>query len=199
MTKRISTTLRHGLAVLVVMLLTGCSSTHKREIMDLIPQLDATLINYRSQTFELSEQLPLDTSVVAGELGSHAALVSPVIIPISFSGYEFVDIERARVYLKMHLEGGNHDGTTSMTLFIGNSIDIYNDPVAVQVQRKMFLPADFELSSEDARLRQIFALEQVVFGIRFVVEPTRLDSHSIHITGHIEKFEAELSGVQGVF
>jgi hypothetical protein len=187
------------LTTLAMILATGCSTTTKRERIDLIPQLDATLINYQSQSFELSDQLPLDTEKAAGELGSIAALVSPVVIPISMSGYKLVDIENAKVFLKMHLAPGNHDGAASMILYIGNSVDIYNDPIAVQVQRKMFLPADFELSSEDPKLKQIFAFPEVVFGIRFVVEPTRLDSHNIFITGHVEKFEAEISGVQGIF
>ncbi len=187
------------LTTLTLILAAGCSTTNKRERIDLIPQLDATLINYRSQTFELGDHLPLDTLMAAGELGSIAALVSPVVVPISMSGYKLVDIENAKVYLKMHVDPGNHDGATSMILYIGNSVDIYNDPIAVKVQRKMFLPADFELSSEEPKLKQIFAFPEVVFGIRFVIEPTRLDSHQIYIKGHVEKFEAELSGVQGIF
>ncbi len=187
------------LAALVLTLAAGCSNTTKRERLDLIPQLDATLINYRSQTFKLSEKLPLDTVMAAGELGSRAALISPVVIPIGLNGYKLVEVKNAKVYLKMLVTPGNHDGATSMTLYIGNSVDIYSDPIAVQVQRKMFLPADFELTSEDPRLREIFAFPEVVFGIRFVVEPTRLDSHDIYIEGHIEKFEAEISGVQGIF
>ncbi len=187
------------LAVLLLVLAAGCSNTTKRELFDLIPQLDATLINYRSQRFDLSEQLPLDTVKAAGEFGILTALISPVVIPIGMSGFELVDIQNAKVFLKMHLDPVNHDGAVSMVLYIGNSMNIYNDPIAVQVQRKMFLPADFELSSEDPKLRQIFAFPEVVFGIRFVIEPTRLDSHAVYIEGHIEKFETEISGVQGIF
>ncbi|MBW7997426.1 MAG: hypothetical protein FVQ81_12800 [Candidatus Glassbacteria bacterium] len=185
--------------LIAALALAACSTTHKREVLDLIGQLDATVINYRSQTFELSEQLPLNRQMAAGELGSHLALISPVIIPIGRGGYDLVDIENAKVYLRLEITPGNHDGATSVTMFVGNSIDIYNDPSAVQVQRKMFLPAIYELSSEDPKLKQIFALPEVVFGIRFVIEPTRLDSHSIYIEGHVEKFEAEISGVQGIF
>ena len=184
-------------AVLLAVL--ACASTHKREVVDLIPMLDATLINYHSQDIILSDQLPIDSQMVAGMLGSHAALISPVAIPINNGGYDLVDIENAKVYLKMELTPGNHDGATSMTLYVGNSIDIYNDPSAIKVERKMFLPAEFELSTEDAKLKQIFGMSEVVFGIRFVIEPTRLDSHKIYIEGHVEKFETEISGVQGIF
>ena len=200
MIKQVMFTQIFAFAVLGLLLLAACSTTHQDDKIDLLPQLDASLINYRSQDFAVKEQYPLDTKMIAGELGSYTAVISPVVIPISTSGnYELIDIEKAKVYMKMHLEGGNHEGTTSMTLIIGNSIDIYNDPNSVQVQRKMYLPADFELTAENGKLREIFAIDEVVFGIRFVVEPTKLDSHSIHILGHIDEFDVDLSGITGVY
>jgi hypothetical protein len=187
------------IAAILLLAALACAKNTKREVIDLIPQLDATVINYHSQTFNLSEEYPLDTERAAGQFGSHLATITPVLIPINRGGYELVDIENAKVYLRMELTGGNHDGATDMSLYVGNSIDIYNDPSAVKVERKMYLPAIFELSTEDARLKQIFALDEVVFGMRFVIEPTRLDSHAIYLEGHVERFEAEISGVQGIF
>jgi hypothetical protein len=197
--RHLTTALKVPAAVFLLIAAACSTTTHKRELIDLIPYLDATLINYHSQQFNLSDQYPLDTQMAAGQFGSHAAVISPVEIPIGKGGYELVDIENAKVYLKLELTPGNHDGATLTTLYVGNSLDIYNDPTAVKVERKMFLPAIYELSTEDPKLRQIFALDDVVFGMRFVIEPTRLDSHDIFIEGHIEQFEAEISGVQGIF
>ena len=59
-------------------LVAACSTTHQDDTIDLMPQLDASLINYRSQDFAVKEQYPLDTTMVAGELGSYTAVISPV-------------------------------------------------------------------------------------------------------------------------
>ena len=187
------------ISLLVALAFCGCSKEESRNITDLLPHLDATVIDYRSEIFFLSGSIPLNEDLDAGQAGSHTSRIAPVIVGISLGGFDLVDIKDAKVRLEMELAGVDFDGAASVRLFIGNGVDIYNDPSAVKAQQKLFLPDTFEITTGDAKLRQIFGQREVVFGLEFTAEPSRIASHQIYLQGHIDQFEAEITGVTGIF
>ena len=99
----------------------------------------------------------------------------------------------------MALQPQNFSGKTTLRLYVGNQVDIYNDPSAVKVEERKIMPDTVAMVTSDSRLNLVFAQEEVVFGMEFVLEPTELQSHQISILGHVEKFEAEITGFQGIF
>ena len=180
-------------------MLTGCEKGEERKTTDLIPFLDATLINYHSQIFTLSEELPLNQQLPAGSVSSYSALIAPVLVTVSKGGFDVVELKKVTVMLRMSLQPQNFSGNTTLKLYVGNQVDIYNDPTAVIIQEKKILPDTVDLVSAESRLNLIFAQEEVVFGMEFVLEPTELQSRQISILGHVEKFEVEITGFQGIF
>jgi len=185
--------------ILCGVLLSGCEKGEERRTTDLIRFLDATLINYHSQSFSLSEELPLNRQLPAGSVSSYTALVAPVLVSISRGGFDLVELKKVTVMLRMSIQPQNFSGNTTLKLYVGNQVDIYNDPAAVIIQEKKVMPDTVDLVSSDSRLNLIFAREEVVFGMEFVLEPTELQSHQISILGHVEKFEVEITGFQGIF
>ena len=190
---------RAGLILLATILAAGCGKQEQKTVTDILTFLDATVVNYHSQTFTLSDALPLGVNLPNGTGTSYTARIAPVEVKISGGGYQSLHLEKAAVLFRMTLQGQNFSGTTNLRLLIGNQLDIYNDPNAVILTQKQILPATFELDSSDPRLNSIFALESVVFGIEFISEPTLLNSHQISILGHIEKFDVEITGAQNIF
>ena len=188
-----------GLILLAIFLAVGCGKQEQKTVNDILVFLDATVINYQSQTFTLPEALPLDVNLPSGTGTSYAARIAPVEVKISGGGYQALRLEKTAVLFRMTLQGQNFSGTTNLRLLIGNQLDIYNDANAVILTQNQILPATFELDSSDPRLNAIFALETVVFGIEFISEPTLLNSHQISILGHIEKFDVEITGAQVIF
>ena len=180
-------------------LLTGCEKGEERKTTDLISFLDATLINYHSQTFTLSEELPLNQQLPASSVSSYTALIAPVLVTVSKGGFDLVELKKVTVMLRMSLQPLNFSGNTTLKLYVGNQVDIYNDPTALIIQEKKIMPDTVDLVSASSRLNLIFAQEEVVFGMEFVLEPTELQSHQISILGHVEKFEVEITGFQGIF
>ncbi len=179
--------------------LTGCETGEERKTTDLIPFLDVTVINYHSQIFTLPEELPLNQELPPGSVPSYTARIAPVLATISRGGFDIVELKKVTVMLRMSLQPRNFSGNTKLKLFVGNQVDIYNDPIAVTVSEKKIMPDTVDLVSADSRLNLIFAQEEVVFGMEFVLEPTELQSHDISILGHMEKFEVEITGMQGIF
>ncbi|OGG04584.1 MAG: hypothetical protein A3F83_03120 [Candidatus Glassbacteria bacterium RIFCSPLOWO2_12_FULL_58_11] len=190
---------RAGLILLATILAAGCGKQEQKTVTDILTFLDATVVNYHSQTFTLSDALPLGVNLPNGTGTSYTARIAPVEVKISGGGYQSLHLEKAAVLFRMTLQGQNFSGTTNLRLLIGNQLDIYNDPNAVILTQKQILPATFELDSSDPRLNTIFSLESVVFGIEFISEPTLLNSHQISILGHIEKFDVEITGAQNIF
>ena len=190
---------RAGLILLATILAAGCGKQEQKTVTDILTFLDATVVNYHSQTFTLSDALPLGVNLPNGTGTSYTARIAPVEVKISGGGYQSLHLEKAAVLFRMTLQGQNLSGTTNLRLLIGNQLDIYNDPNAVILTQKQILPATFELDSSDPRLNTIFSLESVVFGIEFISEPTLLNSHQISILGHIEKFDVEITGAQNIF
>jgi len=180
-------------------LLAGCEKGEERKTTDLIPFLDATLINYHSQIFTLPEELPLGQELPPGSVSSYTARIAPVLAIISRGGFEVVELKNVTVMLRMSLQPRNFSGNTTLKLYVGNQVDIYNDPTAVILAEKKIMPDTVDLASSDSRLNLIFAQEEVVFGMEFVLEPTELQSHDISILGHVQKFEVEITGMQGIF
>ncbi len=179
--------------------LTGCETGEERKTTDLIRFLDATVINYHSQIFTLPEELPLNQELPPGSVPSYTARIAPVLATISRGGFDVVELKKVTMMLRMSLQPRNFSGNTKLKLYVGNQVDIYNDPTAVTVSEKKIMPDTVDLVSADSRLNLIFAQEEVVFGMEFVLEPTELQSHDISILGHMEKFEVEITGVQGIF
>ncbi len=179
--------------------LTGCETGEERKTTDLIPFLDVTVINYHSQIFTLPEELPLNQELPPGSVPSYTARIAPVLATISRGGFDIVELKKVTMMLRMSLQPRNFSGNTKLKLYVGNQVDIYNDPIAVTVSEKKIMPDTVDLVSADSRLNLIFAQEEVVFGMEFVLEPTELQSHDISILGHMEKFEVEITGVQGIF
>lgn len=179
--------------------LTGCEKGEERRTTDLIPFLDATVINYNSQTFTLPEELPLNQELPSGSVSSYTARIAPILVTVFKGGFDVVELKKVTVMLRMSLQPKNFSGNTTLKLYVGNQVDIYNDPVAVKISEKKVLPDTVDLVTADSRLNLIFAQEEVVFGMEFVLEPVELQSHEISILGHVEKFEVEITGFQGIF
>ena len=195
---------RHAKFLMVVFILCGaylggCEKGEERKTTDLIPFLDATVINYHSQTFTLPEQLPLNQVLPAGSVSSFTARIAPLLVSISRGGFDVVELKKVTVMLRMALQPQNFSGKTTLRLYVGNQVDIYNDPSAVKVEERKIMPDTVAMVTSDSRLNLVFAQEEVVFGMEFVLEPTELQSHQISILGHVEKFEAEITGFQGIF
>ncbi|MFH1070805.1 MAG: hypothetical protein V1794_14405 [Candidatus Glassbacteria bacterium] len=186
-------------ALILALAVAGCSKEEQRNVTDFIPHLDATVIDYRSETFFVSGTVPTGQDLSPGQAGSHTSRIAPVIVGISLGGYNLVEIKDAKVRLKLQLAGVDFDGAASVRLYIGNGVDIYNDPSAVKALQKLVLPAIFDITTADSKLRQIFAQREVVFGLEFTTEPTKIASHQISLQGHIDQFEAEITGVTGIF
>lgn len=195
---------RHAKFLMVVFILCsaylgGCEKGEERKTTDLIPFLDATVINYHSQTFNLPEQLPLNQVLPAGSVSSFTARIAPLLVSISRGGFDVVELKKVTVMLRMALQPQNFSGKTTLRLYVGNQVDIYNDPSAVKVEERKIMPDTVAMLTSDSRLNLVFAQEEVVFGMEFVLEPTELQSHEISILGHVEKFDAEITGFQGIF
>ncbi|HUU29498.1 MAG TPA: hypothetical protein VM123_16975 [archaeon] len=175
------------------MFLLSCSEKEVPTVIDISRFLDATLINYRSQSFSPPDSLPLNEDLPPGTNLSYTSRTAPVTVNM-----DYTDIKSTVVSLKMSLEPENFSGAAMVKLYIGAQGYVFLDPTAVTVSDKQILPANFELTSSDPRLNKIFEFDKVSFGMEFILEPSRLQSHQIAIFGHIEEFNVEIKGTREI-
>jgi len=185
--------------IFLVNLFLSCSEGELTVDIDLISFLHSTVINYQSQTFSAPEDLPLNEDLPKDTNLSFPARLAPIVVNLVEGGSDLTEINKTTLQLKMSIQPQNFSGTVELKLYIGIQGDIYNDPTAVQVSDKEILPGTFELTSSDSRLNLIFQQDEIFIGMEFVIEPTRLESHQISISGHVDDFKAVIKGSQGIF
>lgn len=187
---------RFAAPVFLALSFLACSDKEPVTEIDFLDYFDATIINYQSQTFTLPGDLPLNSDLPSGAVAALTAQTMPAVAHPVTSGSNQADIKSITISFKMSVEPHDFSGPATLKLYIGTQRDVYRDLTALVLTAKQVLPSTFEFTTSDSRLNLIFTREEVVCGMEFILEPSRLQKHDISISGHIDNFRAEVKGSQ---